>query len=875
MAAHERFRLTTLQSLKEKMKELNLSFPISEDTSVMFDRVAIGNCTAPNRFIVHPMEGFDAAIDGTPGPLAFRRYRRYAEGGSGLIWFEATAVRPEARTNPGQFMLTRDNVATFKHLVAQVRELAAKNFGPNHRPVCILQITHSGRYSKMLKPLVAHHSPILDPPLNLAPDYPLLTDEDIEGYKQDFLLTAQLAKEAGFDGVDVKSCHRYLISELLASFTRENSRFGGSFENRTRFLRETAALISENVKGLFATCRLNLFDAIEYPYGWGVSTEDKNISDLTEPLKLIGMLAQAGFPTLNTTIGNPYFNPQFNRPFDFPIAGAKEPENHPLEGVARFLKITAEVQKAYPKLPVIGSGYSWLRHLLPYVAAGVVREGWATLIGQGRGAFAYPDSVKDLMKNGTMEPRKACVACSGCTQLMRDVSQTGCVIRDSEVYGKKYREARKRALDYLKKEAERCRDCAYPNCQTGCPAGVDVPGFIKAFANNDIKTAYEILKKNNVLPELCAYVCPSNVQCEHACMETIMAGRAVPIRDIQLLVSKQARAMGLVSAVLPEKDNGKKMAIIGAGPAGIACAVKLLEAGYQVDLYDKDTQPGGTPLNAIPAYRLTVEDTLSEAFAVLKPAIDTCRLAIVPGFVLSAAKTIDALKEKGYKAIFLSIGLSASQTLPGAQKVTGGVVDAIEFLKDAKQGVTTKVPDRVAIIGGGNTAMDAALTAKRLGAHDVYLVYRRSFAEMPAWPTERDEVLAAGVHFLTLTAPGDYVTEKGALTALEVARRVLGEPDTSNRRRPVVVPNSESLLPVDLVIEAIGQVVSADVHAALPGVEFDKSGLIKVNERLMTTRPGVFAGGDIVNGGTTAVQAVAEGMKAALEMEKYCLAFTV
>src|SRR3989339_1348847 len=299
MAAHERFRLTTLQSLKEKMKELNLSFPISEDTSVMFDRVAIGNCTAPNRFIVHPMEGFDAAIDGTPGPLAFRRYRRYAEGGSGLIWFEATAVRPEARTNPGQFMLTRDNVATFKHLVAQVRELAAKNFGPNHRPVCILQITHSGGYSKMLKPLVAHHSPILDPPLNLAPDYPLLTDEDIEGYKQDFLLTAQLAKEAGFDGVDVKRCHRYLISELLASFTREKSRFGGSFENRTRFLLETAAKIKSSIKNLIVTSRLNLYDAIRHPYGWGVNAQDEMKWDLTEPVRLIKQLRDIDYPILN------------------------------------------------------------------------------------------------------------------------------------------------------------------------------------------------------------------------------------------------------------------------------------------------------------------------------------------------------------------------------------------------------------------------------------------------------------------------------------------------------------------------------------------------------------------------------------------------
>jgi len=331
-------------------------------------------------------------------------------------------------------------------------------------------------------------------------------------------------------------------------------------------------------------------------------------------------------------------------------------------------------------------------------------------------------------------------------------------------------------------------------------------------------------------------------------METIMAGKKVPIRDIQKAVSKKARELGLVKAVLPGKDNGLKMAVIGAGPAGIAAAVKLLEAGYTVDLYDKDGKPGGTPLNSIPAYRLTVEDTLSEAFAILNPALEQKRLNIIDNFVLSEKNSIDTLSAKGYKAIFVGIGLSASQTLPGAAKVESGLVDAIDFLQKAKKKEISSVPARVAVLGGGNTAMDAALTAKKLGAADVYLVYRRSFEEMPAWPKERDEVLEAGVHFLTLTAPVDYVSEGGKLKSLKVARTVLGEPDASGRRKPVTIENSESLLPVDLVIEAIGQVVSKDVAKALPGVEVNKNGFIKVDSNFMTTRKGVFAGGDITNG---------------------------
>ncbi|MBL8027562.1 MAG: NAD(P)-binding protein, partial [Fibrobacteres bacterium] len=621
MAKHERFHLKTLEELKNKMGEMKLSFPLSEDFSVMYDNVKIGTHTIPNRFVVHPMEGFDSAPDGAPGELSFRRYRRYAEGGSGLIWYEATAVLNECRTNPGQFWLHKGTLSVFKKLTDDTRKVAQNVFGSGHRPLSILQVTHSGRYSKKNGkpcPIIAHHSEVLDPIHKLGKDYPLITDDELDALQETYVQTAKLAYEAGFDGVDIKSCHRYLLSELLASFTRENSRYGGSFENRTRFLRETAAKIKKAVPQLIVTSRLNVFDAIRYPYGWGVSKDDEKKADLTEPLQLIKMLREIDYPLLNVSIANPYFNPHWGRPYDHPIVGMNPPEMHPLEGVANIINIAAEVQKAFPEMPVIGSGYTWLRHLLPYAAAGSVKEGWATLIGQGRGAFAYPDSVKDIKEKGGMDPNKSCIACSACTQLMRDGDKTGCVIRDSRIYGPVYRAARARSEDTLKKEAERCRNCEFANCSAGCPASVDVPGFIKAFERGDIKEAYEILKKCNVLPELCAYVCPSEVQCEQHCMETILKGAAVPVREIQKYVSKKARELGLVVARVPEKANGLKAAVIGAGPAGLSCAVDLLEKGYSIDLYDKRKVVGGTPDDVIPAYRLTVGDVLSETGEILK-----------------------------------------------------------------------------------------------------------------------------------------------------------------------------------------------------------------------------------------------------------------
>lgn len=865
MAKHERFHLKTLDDLKNKLREMNLSLPLSEDLSVMFEKPVISGRTLPNRFIVHPMEGFDADTDGRPGDLSFRRYKRYAEGGSGLIWFEATAVAPEARTNKHQFYLHEGSADCFGKLVEETRKTAAKAFGANHNPLLILQMTHSGRYSKkdgIPKPVIAHHSAVLDPVAKLPPDYPLITDDELERLKETFLAAGRLAKKAGFDGIDIKSCHRYLISELLASFTRENSRFGGSFENRIRFLTETAALLKKELGDTIITSRLNVYDAIPTPYGFGVDKNDFQKADLTEPLELIARLRKIDYPLLNITIGNPYYNPHYNRPYDFPIEGAPVPDAHPLKGVADFIDIAGRVQKAFPELAVVGSGYTWLRHLMPFAAAGAVKAGMAALIGQGRGAFAYPDSVKDLMNTGRMDPRKACVACSGCTQIMRDNGMTGCIVRDSGIYGPIYREGRRRSQDRLKLEAEKCRNCEFPNCRQGCPAGVDVPGFIKAFETGDIKSAYEILKKNNVLPELCAYVCPSEVQCEEHCMEAIMKGTAVPIRDIQLFVSKKAREMGLVTASVPEKGNGRKVAVVGAGPAGLACAIRLLEKGFSVDILDKQKNEGGTPFAVIPSYRLTMSDVLAEASEILKKSIERKRLFIRFGKPLSVENDIDAILDTGYDALFLGLGLGKAKSLvPEGGKIKG-VEDAIEFLKRMKVNADTSMPARVAVLGGGNTAMDAALSAKKAGAKDVYLVYRRSFEEMPAWPKERDAVLNAGVHFLILSQPTGYVEKDGKLAAVKVARCVLGAPDASGRRRPVTVPGSESLLEADLAVEALGQDPLADLERMVCGVSL-KNGFVAVDRDFRTSRKKVYAGGDIVNGGTTAVRAIAEGMKAA------------
>ena len=860
---HNRFHYRTIEEVKKDLADLHLQLPFDDNVKVLGEPVKTGRLSVPNRFIAQPMEGFDATTDGTPQELTFRRYLRYSRGGVGLIWFEACAVMPEARSNPRQLYIHKKNAGVFKKLVGQVKEAARRELGRD--VVMVIQLTHSGRYSKpagVPAPLIAQHSAVLDPRSNLGPDYPLVSDEYLDKLQDIYVEAAKLAEFAGFDGIDIKSCHGYLLAELLGSHTRQG-KYGGTFENRTRMLRETLARVKQEVPGVFLATRLNAFDAYQYPYGWGVSKEDFLIPDLAEPMKLVGMLEQIGLSVLNISIGNPYYNPHVGRPYDFPVKGVNVPDEHPLVGLTRFVNVFSSIQKAYPKLPVVGSGLGWLRQFMPPVAAGLVRQGRATLIGQGRGMFAYPDSVNDIIKKGAMDPAKCCVTCSACTQIMRDGGQTGCVVRDSEIYGPQYRTARRYSLDRLQQEAQRCRNCTEATCSAACPAHVDIPGFIRAFGQNNIREAYRILRASNVLPEMCAYVCPVEEQCQGNCLEKIFCLSPIAVADIQLVTARAARLMGITGVAVPDRQSGKSIGIVGGGPAGIACAIRLLEMGHSVTIYEKNKKLGGTPSTIIPGYRFG--EGLEEINAILKPAIEKKRCSVVYNHVFGTGSKLDGLRKK-HNAMLLAMGLDS-----GAGEGPG-VTDALSFLSLAKQGKFKNLPDRVAVIGGGNTAIDAAMTAKKQGVRDVYLVYRRSFNQMPAWKSERDSLLDAGVHLMILSQPAGYVFKGKRLCGMKIVRTRLGEPGASGRRRPEVVPKSGSILDVGMVIEATGQKISKKVLAALAPVVVTKNGLIAADSATFaTSEKGVFAAGDCVNGGETAVRGVAEGMKAAENINAYLM----
>jgi 2,4-dienoyl-CoA reductase-like NADH-dependent reductase (Old Yellow Enzyme family) len=424
---HERFRYSTKDELIAKGKELGLEIPYLDDISALFRTFDLGGFRIANRMVVQPMEGYDSEKDGAPSWLTKRRYFRYAEGGSGIIWYEAVSVMHEGRSNPHQLWIHGRNFGSFARLNDEVRKNAIRQ---GMDPYLVVQLTHSGRYSKpdgVPKPLVAG----LNPDLDKSVPY-ILTDDDLKRIIDRFVDSAKLAYRAGFNAVDLKACHGYLFVDALASRGRKESIFGGEEpERRFRLLLETYDRIHYEIPDILITVRLGVSDL----YSGGFGVDEKGFADFSEPLMLAGHLSSRGIRLMNLTMGSPYHNPHVNRPFDNPVPGQTLPDEHPLSGVMRMIEGTALFQSGFPEIAFTGSAYSFLRHHAPNIAAAVIEEGKATFAGFGRNSFAYPSMPADLKKNGTADPRKFCITCSGCTRLIRGLRPGGCVIHDREIYG--------------------------------------------------------------------------------------------------------------------------------------------------------------------------------------------------------------------------------------------------------------------------------------------------------------------------------------------------------------------------------------------------------------------------------------------------------
>lgn len=460
------FKFHALADLEAETRRLGLDLRFSEDFALLFAPARIGPLVAGNRFCVQPMEGCDGTLDGRPDELTIRRYQRFGAGGAKLIWGEATAVVEEGRANPRQLLLDDRTEPDLARMLDVCRLAHREAIGRDDDLVVGLQLTHSGRYSYR-RPLLAVHDPILDPRMKLDSSYPLLTDDDLRRLVDAYVAAARRAYRIGYQFVDVKQCHRYLLNELLAARQRAGP-YGGSLENRTRMARDIITAIRSEVPGLVVASRINVYDAVPYcksgdsnigepcPYetplacAWGTDSEDPRKPDLTEPLAWIAEMVRLGVPLVNVSMGSPYATPHVTRPFEYPPPDGYETPEPPLVGVDRHFDLTAQVQTTLPDVPVIGSGYSYLQEFLPHAGAANLRDGRCTFVGVGRATLAQPDFVRQLLDHGRLDRKRVCRTFSYCTALMRskhnELGQfaTGCPPFDKEVYGLIWQRAKKK-----------------------------------------------------------------------------------------------------------------------------------------------------------------------------------------------------------------------------------------------------------------------------------------------------------------------------------------------------------------------------------------------------------------------------------------------
>ena len=465
-------RLKSLETFQDRLSELGIEIPIGDlvDVSPLKTEIVLkSGHRIGNRFCILPMEGWDGTRDGRPTELTRRRWKNFGSSGAKLIWGgEAVAVEPGGRANPNQLLLNDDTLTDLAKLRESLVLQHETSFETSENLLVGLQLTHSGRFARpniksKLEPRTVYVHPILDSKFGVDAEQALLSDDDLKYLIEQFVSAAKRSQQAGFQFVDIKHCHGYLGHELLSGFDRSGE-FGGSFENRTRFLREIVSGIRAVTTDLQIGIRLSLFDFCpferdeegvgrpvvngDYGYAFGGDPTGQGV-DLSEPKKFLELLQSLGIELVCTTAGSPYYNPHIQRPASQPPSDGYLPPEDPLVGVARQLGVTRDLKQAFPELLLVGSGYSYLQDWLPHVANQVVRLGWADSVGLGRMVLSYPDLPADVLGGHPIARKKICRTFSDCTTAPRNGMVSGCFPLDP--YYKQMPERKK--LIQLKKKA--------------------------------------------------------------------------------------------------------------------------------------------------------------------------------------------------------------------------------------------------------------------------------------------------------------------------------------------------------------------------------------------------------------------------------------
>jgi NADPH2 dehydrogenase len=449
-------QLKDVAAFRARLSELGLRLPVDDrplsasEGSPLAAPLSIGGFTVGNRWCIHPMEGWDAQPDGSPSELVLRRWGHFGLSGAKLIWGgEAAAVQPDGRANPRQTLATPENRAGLAAMLSELRQAHRQRFDTTDDLLVGLQLTHSGRFcrprDKRLEPRIAYHHPLLDARFGIDPrdESVVWTDDDLERLIDQYVVAAGVARDAGFQFVDLKACHGYLVHEFLSAFTRPG-RFGGDFAGRTRLLRTLIERVRDAWPDLPIGVRLSAFDTVPYQpgvevgrpmsyqdhvpyrYGFGVDQADPLSIDLSETMALLRLLRELGVVAVNLSCGSPYYNPHIQRPAIFPPSDGYQPPEDPLVGVCRQIDAVRRLKAEVSDLPIVGTAYSYLQDYLPHVAQAVVRAGWADSVGLGRMVLSYPELPADILASRGMARKRICRTFSDCTTGPRNGLVSGC-----------------------------------------------------------------------------------------------------------------------------------------------------------------------------------------------------------------------------------------------------------------------------------------------------------------------------------------------------------------------------------------------------------------------------------------------------------------
>lgn len=437
---------------RQRVQELGLTLPLDDrlergESAVLAQPLPSRCGVIGNRFCILPMEGWDGTEDGRPSDLTRRRWRNFGLSGAKLIWGgEAVAVRHDGRANPRQLLICQRNLSDIESLRQLLEDTHQAEFGTTSDLLIGLQLTHSGRYARpgqtRMEPRTVYRHPLLDARLGITTDERLLSDDDLKQLVDDFIAACVLARQAGFRWVDIKHCHGYLGHELLSGFDRPGE-FGGSFENRTRFLRDIVAGVRAAAPGLEIGVRVSVFDFAPFQpdpardrvgvpsatgaYRWAFGGDGTGQGiDLTEPVRLLDLLWSLGIDLVCSTCGSPYYNPHIQRPALFPPSDGYQPPEDPLVGVDRQIAATAAIKRQCPQMIVVGTGYSYLQEWLPHVGQAAVRQGWVDSVGLGRMVLSYPELPADVLAGRELARKKICRTFSDCTTAPRNGIVSGC-----------------------------------------------------------------------------------------------------------------------------------------------------------------------------------------------------------------------------------------------------------------------------------------------------------------------------------------------------------------------------------------------------------------------------------------------------------------